>query len=67
MTQPKRTSGPNLFGPLVFGVDRLPQKEAETAPAWPSLATVQRRADDRWERVIHPARWDPAGWEGGKR
>jgi hypothetical protein len=49
---------PSLFGPPVFGRDRLPRKEAETAPAWPSLADVARKQDrDRAEKVRKVTRW----------
>lgn len=35
---------------LEFGVHRLSEPEAETAPAWPSLAAVQGRRDAAWKR-----------------
>lgn len=33
------------MGKLQFGVDRLPAKEAEAAPAWPSLDELERAVE----------------------
>jgi hypothetical protein len=45
-----------LFGPLVFGHDRLPKREAESAPAWPSLATVQAQKDQEYRASMKRAK-----------
>jgi len=42
----------------VFGRHRQPPDAAETAPAWPSLATVGRRRIERYRRQI--------GWKAAR-
>lgn len=37
---------------LVFGVHRIPAREAEGAPAWPSFSTIRKRANARWKNML---------------
>lgn len=44
------------MGKLVFGVDRLPAKEAETAPAWPSGDALDAATQREYEDFIRGRR-----------